>query len=191
MPSAELGLAERRGLPDKIAYLRARHPQPWGIHAGLGQVAAHWLAVHEHLRGEGAAVTDAVERFRKRELDAEGFQRVFVPRLNSFRQHLDMHHSIEDANYFPRFRALDERMVVGFDLLEADHEQIHDRLVRNVEGGRGLLAAMSSSTDAAMSAADGYAREAEGLLSLLLRHLADEEDLVIPALIEHGGRPFT
>lgn len=190
MPSEGHGLTERSGLPDEIAYLRSKHPQPWSRGSGLGDVAAHWLAVHRHLRSEGAAVTDAVERFRDRELDADGFQRLFVPRLNAFLGHLDMHHNIEDSNYFPRFRALDERMAVGFDLLEADHGQIHEHLVANVDGARGLLKALSTPGDAAMRAADGYALQAEVLIGLLLRHLADEEDLVVPALIEHGEQPF-
>lgn len=189
MPGAEFGLAERLGLPDEIAYLRARHPGPWSGHV-LGQVAAHWLAVHDQLRGEGSAMTDAVEMFRQRELDADGFQQVFVPRLNGFLQHLEMHHRIEDAIYFPRFRELDERMVVGFDLLETDHQQIHELLTANVEGARGLLTALSSSGEEAMTAADSYAKQTEGLITMLLRHLADEEDLVVPALIAHGDDGF-
>jgi len=29
------------------------------------------------------------------------------------------------------------------------------------------------------------------LLKLLVRHLADEEDLIVPAMLHHGERPVT
>jgi hypothetical protein len=41
-----------------------------------------------------------------------------------------------------------------------------------------------------MSAAEGYAKQAVCLLGLLLRHLADEENLVVLALIEYGEGGF-
>ena len=110
-----------------------------------------------------------------------------VAQLNQFLGHLDGHHRIEDAVYFPRFRALDPRMERGFDLLEADHHAIHDALETTVASARGLLASLTGpNRDARV--ADTHADHAAMLTRLLLRHLADEEDLVIPAMLEHGER---
>ena len=75
----------------------------------------------------------------------------------------------------------------GFDLLEADHHAIHDALETTVNSARGLLA-MLDRPNRDGRAADEHAAHAGALTALLLRHLADEEDLVIPAMLEHGER---
>ncbi|MEP9402239.1 hemerythrin domain-containing protein [Sphingomonas sp. VNH70] len=181
-------LATRVGIGDDIAYLRPAHPQPgWRAHANFGQLADFWLHVHASLKGEAAAVAATLAALRAGRLDPAGFQRRFVGELNRFLQHLDAHHRIEDQAYFPKFRALDPRMARGFDLLDADHHAIHAALVANADAARTLLAALHGS-DAVDRAADGYAAQSDALLAMLTRHLADEEDLVIPAMLEHGER---
>lgn len=182
--SEAFALGTRNGISDDIAYLRARYPQgAWATHVNFGQLCDFWLHVHRSLRSEGAAVEAIIADFREGRLDAGAFPQRFVPVLNQFLGHLDGHHRIEDAVYFPKFRALDPRMERGFDLLEADHHAIHDALDTTVTSARGLLASL---TDA--RAADVHAAAAATLTRLLLRHLADEEDLVIPAMLEHGER---
>ncbi|WP_294302979.1 hemerythrin domain-containing protein [uncultured Sphingomonas sp.] len=182
-----LKLGERRGLPDEIALLRAAFPKDtWRAHANFGQLADFWLHVHASLRHEGAEVSRIVDAFRARQIDTARFQQGFVTGLNHFLQHLDQHHRIEDHAYFPKFRQLDERLVVGFDLLEGDHALIHERLVATVEQARALLQALPG-PDAA-HAIDGYAVQMQRFIDLLLAHLADEEDLVIPAILQHGER---
>lgn len=192
-PPVDLALATRSGLPDEIAYLREAHPQPrWRGHANFGEMAAFWLGVHDSLRGHGAQLAEATEAFREGRWPAADFQRVFVPNLNQYLQHLNGHHQIEDSAYFPRFRALDPRMVAGFDLLESDHAVIHDRLLATVGKARGLLQALAGAdADARRHAVDGYAAASQDLLALLTRHLADEEDLVIPAILAHGERSIS
>ncbi len=181
-------LATRDGITDDIAYLRAAYPRgDWARHVNFGQLCDFWLHVHQSLRTEGAAVERIIADFREGRLDAQTFPHRFVPALNQFLGHLDGHHRIEDAVYFPKFLALDPRMQRGFDLLEADHHAIHDALETTVGSARGLLASLSEpNRDARM--ADTHAEHAALLTRLLLRHLADEEDLVIPAMLEHGER---
>ncbi len=183
-----LALATRAGIPDDIAYLRARHPQDgWPQHVNFGQLCDFWLHVHRGLRAEGATVDRTIADFREGRIDARAFPQRFVPVLNQFLQHLDSHHRIEDSVYFPKFRLLDPRMERGFDLLESDHAAIHVALEDTVGSARGLLAALARPGADARSA-DDHASAATTLTRLLLRHLADEEDLVIPAMLEHGER---
>nr|WP_277923900.1 hemerythrin domain-containing protein [Sphingomonas hankookensis] len=164
--------------------MRARYPQgDWAAHVNFGQLCDFWLHVHRSLRSEGAAVEAIIADFREGRLDARAFPQRFVPALNQFLGHLDGHHRIEDAVYFPKFRALDPRMARGFDLLEADHHAIHDALETTVASARGLLASLTDPR-----AADTHAAAATTLTRLLLRHLGDEEELVIPAMLEHGER---
>jgi hemerythrin-like domain-containing protein len=186
---ADLHLSERNGLPDEVAYLRAAFPKPqWQAHANYGELADFWLQVHSSLRAHGGQLQQLTHAFRDGSHGVDDFQRAFVPGINQFLQHLNAHHQIEDGAYFPKFRALDTRMVAGFDLLEADHHVIHEAIGASVDSARGLLAALAQDTDTQRRAADAYAAASDNLLDLLLRHLADEEDLVIPAMLEHGER---
>ncbi len=79
-------------------------------------------------------------------------------------------------------------MVAGFDLLESDHHVIHEALLASVTGAQALMPALAQAADARRRALDAYAAAADHLSQLLVRHLADEEDLVIPAILERGER---
>ncbi len=185
----DLLLPARTGLPADIAYLRATWPAPtWHGHGNFGELAAFWLQVHASLREQGEALAQVMAAFRERRTDPQSFQRLFVPRLNHFLQHLNGHHQIEDAAYFPKFRALDPRMVAGFDLLGSDHVIIHEALTGSIDTARRLLAALPGDDDARRRATNDHAAAADRLRALLDRHLADEEELVIPAMLEHGER---
>lgn len=182
-------LGTRTSLADDLAYLLPKFPaSSWRSHVNFGELANFWLHVHSSLRSEGKEVVRIVDAFRHHKIDRLEMQQNLVPQLNSFLQHLDHHHRIEDHVYFPKFRQLDKRMIAGFDLLEADHEVIHQSLVATVEHARELLAALAQTAGGERRAADVFADRVEHLLTLLRQHLADEEDLVLPALLEHGER---
>jgi hemerythrin-like domain-containing protein len=182
-------LATRAGLSDAVAWQRGDYPgAEWRAHRNFGQLADFWLHIHATLRGEGAHVAAAVEGFRAGRSDPAGFQRAFVHRINQFLQHLTAHHTIEDQAYFPKFRALDPRMTAGFDLLENDHGAIHVALETSVDSARAMLAALDGDRDGRRRAVDRYATDHDRLVALLTQHLADEEDLVLPALLHFGER---
>lgn len=182
-----MALGVRKGLADDLTYLRPLYPTSvWRSHANFGELAKFWLHVHASLRSEGSEVVRIVNAYRGQEIDSMQLQQAFVPHLNAFVQHLDHHHRIEDHVYFPKFKQLDARLSVGFDLLESDHELIHQSLVQSVEHARELLAALSQTTGGERQAADTFGGRIGHLLKLLQQHLGDEEDLVIPALLEHG-----
>ena len=156
-----LDLSIRTSLPDDIAYLRATYPASgWPRHRNFGDLAAFWLDVHAQLRREAASVLATIAALRDRKIDRAAFPATFVSRLNGFLRHLDQHHRIEDAAYFPKFRALDQRMIVGFDLLEADHQSIHDRLETSVDSARTLLAHLAQPGGDFRAALDVHARDA-------------------------------
>jgi hypothetical protein len=185
---AHLQLPARRGLPDDIAYLRAAYPRAqWRGLANYGEMAEFWLQVHDSLLRQGGQLKQATDAFGEGKWPAGAdFPSVFVPLFNRFMGHLHGHHQIEDSAYFPRFRALDPRMGVGFAILEADHRLIHEQVVLSIGAARTLLQALAQGGDAQRHAADAYSRATDRLLDLLGRHLADEEDLVVPAMLEHG-----
>ena len=182
-------LDSRHGLSDSLAYLRDTYPQvEWAQHDNFGQLASFWLDVHDGLRAEGAQLRQVTDEFREGKRTAAEFQRYSAPRIGRFLQGLNGHHHVEDAHYFPKFRALDPRMVAGFDLLERDHATIHTALVASAPSAQRFLNSIGEGPDAARRGGDSYSTESDRLLSLLLRHLSDEEDLIVPAILHHGER---
>lgn len=184
-----LALEVRVGMPAELAYLRATYPrEKWREDINFGQLSAFWLDIHWSLREHGRLLGEATSAFRDGRWDAARFHSYFAPHLNGFLTSLDGHHQIEDEVYFPKFRALDGRMAAGFELLESDHERIHSSLLACAESGQALLASLGRGSDAARKAAGTHGAVAERLLALLGRHLADEEDLIVPAMLRHGQR---
>ncbi len=172
--------------PADISYLREKYPRErWDEHRNFGDTARFWLQMNNMFRELGGTLKSATAEFREGVSTPDQFQRFFAPRLNYFLGHLEGHHHIEDFSYFPLFRSADKRLIVGFDLLENDHEVIHELLIASAETGQHFIAALHQEGDARRYAADAYAANADQLLDWLLRHLDDEEDLVVPAILEH------
>jgi hypothetical protein len=186
---SDLALESRSGLPDALAYLRPLYARDsWRKHANFGELSNFWLHVHDGLRAEGSILRRHTAEYSEGRLDARSYGLFLGPNLNHFLQHLNGHHQIEGRLYFPKFRSLDARMTRGFDLLEHDHEQIHQMLLASVETANDFLRVLKFGGDGLRRASDAYAEAADRLLALLLRHLADEEDLIIPAMLHHGER---
>jgi hemerythrin-like domain-containing protein len=100
--------------------------------------------------------------------------------------HLHGHHQIEDYQFFPLFSAAEPRLVRGFEVLERDHEQIHETIGRVVDTANNLLRAAPADLELIRRSADAYAENGDALLRQLDRHLGDEEDLIIPLILDRG-----
>ncbi|WP_348630710.1 hemerythrin domain-containing protein [Mesorhizobium sp. M8A.F.Ca.ET.208.01.1.1] len=105
-----------------------------------------------------------------------------------FSRDLDGHHNVEDYQYFPAFAKAEPRLKRGFDILDADHHTIHEGLERNAEAANAFIRTLQESEDKQRFAADAYADENSRLIAMLTRHLADEEDLIIPLILDRGDR---
>ena len=166
--------------------------QVWPTHANLGETAKFWLGRHNMFRELGAMLGKATTDFREGAMPAEAFRPFFAPRLQFFLEQLEGHHHVEDAHYFPVFRAAEARLVRGFDVLEGDHEEIHREIMQVVDAANGLLRRLESDADARLAATEDYAGASDRLLNSLLRHLDDEEDLIIPVILDRGeGQLFS
>lgn len=160
---------------------------PWRDHPNYAGLAAFWQQVHRGIRSEGGQLRTLLDGFRDGRHDPALFEAAFSAQMRRYLGHLDFHHRIEDDVYFPRFRTLDDRLVAGFDLLETDHRIIHERLDQVARSGGDLLGAVRTRPGDVRRELDAHAASAEDLIGLLDRHLDDEEDLVIPAILKHGG----
>ena len=182
-----LALARRSGWPEDLRVLVARYPrEQWDGHPNLGEMARFWLSRHAMFRELSAAVEQIAALFRAGKLPPEGFARQFVPRLQFMLDQLNVHHQIEDLHYFPIFRAADERLARGFDVLEGDHHHIHADMARTAETANALLRSLQDDRDTMRRCGDGYADASAALLRGLAQHLDDEEDLIVPLILDRG-----
>jgi hypothetical protein len=187
----DLDLDHRTGWPQELRILSERYPREvWHGHVNLGTLAQFWLQIHDGFRRSGLALARAAAEFREGRMSAAEYRSWFRPRLLTFLGHLEGHHTIEDHQFFPLFSAAEPRLVRGFEVLEADHGNIHAAMIEAHEAATGLLRAEESDRDRMMRAADRYATAGQALLRKLGRHLDDEEDLIIPLILDRGEGPL-
>jgi hypothetical protein len=187
MTDTDTSLFARTALPEDLKRLLARYPrESWGRDHSIGQMGSFWLQRHDMFRDLGGALVSAVGNMREGRMETAKFAPWFVPRLNFFLSQLEGHHQIEDQHYFPAFASAEPTLKRGFDILDEDHHLIHDLLAGNAVSANGLLQAIAEGGDALRFATDDYAAQAERLLAGLLRHLEDEEDLIIPLMLDRG-----
>ena len=183
----DLALDSRAGWPPDLRLLIDRYPREvWGAHANLGAMAQFWLQRHDMFREIGDALAEATAAFREGSATAQDFRAWFAPRLQFFLQQLNAHHQVEDLHYFPVFQAAEARLAHGFDVLETDHKVIHEQIAATVESANVFLRTAVNDPDPLRVAGERYAGTSGALLRLLTRHLGDEEDLIIPLILDRG-----
>ena len=177
-------LASRTGLPAGFRYLLDEFPRDrWT--STLDETAAFWLQMHASFRRHQAHMEGLVGQWRDIG-DAVALHRQLIPTLQSFLQHLDGHHRIESGQYFPMMRTIEPRIGAGIDLLDRDHDAIHETLEALFRGGlafhQAVVGGAPDAADKAHRLSDLIDRNARPLL----RHLEDEEDIVIPLIQLRG-----
>ena len=183
----QLLLGHRSGLPEDLRYLLERYPRDqWQAHENLGGMAQFWLQRHDMFRELGGMLTQSVSDYREGQLEAQPFASFFVPRLQFFLQQLHGHHQIEDMHYFPALLKLQPKLQRGFDILDRDHHAIHDALDRFQAGAVGALNALQAGPDDPKRPIAEVLEELRRMDRLLDRHLFDEEEIVIPIMLDAG-----
>jgi hypothetical protein len=167
--------------------LLERHPRSRWPDEGTPHVA-FWLEVHGRLRRDSLGLDAAGDEHRAGRTSAAQLLAIATARLRGLSAALHGHHRIEDFEYFPAFRRAEPRLAAGFDRLAAEHAL----LTRDVAATERALAQLRAALErtagadgaAPAIAAERYAAAARQLCARLRAHLADEEDLVVPLLIE-------
>jgi hypothetical protein len=161
--------------------LLERHPRAsW--HGARSASAAFWLEVHEHLRRDAAGLLAAGDDYGG---SPQRLAVVAAPRLNGLIAAMHGHHQIEDFHYFPAFRRTEPQLSAGFDRLERDHAALGRRIESALAALAELRAAVAHPDGTAAQLAAALCIDAAAALCReLTRHLDDEENLVIPLLLE-------
>jgi len=178
-----LAPATRTGLPAEFRYLVEAFPRDrW---TALPEVAAFWLQMHASFRGHQAHMDGLVGQWRS-DGDLAALHRQLMPALQSFLQHLEGHHRVESGHYFPMMRTIEPRVGAGIDLLDHDHDIIHGTLDAMFRSGLAFHQAITADAADAADQANRLGDLIEAAGKPLLRHLEDEEDIVIPVIEKHG-----
>jgi hypothetical protein len=171
-------------------FLLERHPRSiWP--AARSATIAFWLDVHERLRRDAAGLDAAGNDYRSGRSTPAQLAVIAAPRLRGLVAAMQGHHQIEDFEYFPEFRRAEPRLATGFDRLERDHAALSGKIDAALAALAELHATAERSADPEAAAtpkiaAQRYIDAAASLSADLLRHLSDEEDLVVPLLLESG-----
>jgi hypothetical protein len=114
----------------------------------------------------------------------------FAQRLSrvggQFVEHLHGHHHVEDNHYFPLQVVREKRLEQGFQILDADHQALDAHIAGFVGGANGVLRAVAAG--AFRDEGSAFHAQLVRLGGFLERHLADEEDLIVPVILRHGER---
>jgi hypothetical protein len=71
-------------------------------------------------------------------------------------------------------------------MLEQDHDTLAAAIENSIVTANGFLRALGGPKADLSAAADAYARSGGVLLRGLIRHLDDEEDLIVPLILDRG-----
>ena len=183
----DLNLDQRSGWPEELRVLLKTYPRDtW--RASSSPIAQFWLDKHDYFRHQCIALQSATTDFREQRSTPTVFGTWLAPHLQGFVSQLHGHHQIEDHHYFPTFRAAEKRLTRGFDVLAQDHELLHQGIVNIIESVNEFLLTIHDGQvrdlDTQRLAGDRFSDTSEIVYRRLLRHLDDEEDLIIPLMLD-------
>jgi hemerythrin-like domain-containing protein len=93
-------------------------------------------------------------------------------------QNLHGHHQIEDLHYFPVLTRREPRLARGFEILDRDHHALDALLAGFAEDANAVLQGRLEP--------GAFRERLLGFEAVLVRHLEDEEDLIVPVILKHG-----
>ncbi len=182
-------LPERDGLPEHLKVLLDSYPRSgWSSHQNFSELTKFWLNRHimfrktlETLRSEGG-------HFLAAERDPQRYASLIAKVGGFFVNELHMHHHMEDQHYFPLLTRQDARLNDGFDLLDKDHHQLAELLEGMARSGSDLVNKIRAKSEASMYAADNLQKILNRFDRFMDRHLSDEEELIVPIILEYNPK---
>lgn len=181
----ELALERRTGLPDHLRVLAELYArETWQGHPNFSGLTAFWLERHLMFRQLMERLIAGSERHLDR-ADPR-FAAEMSQYTGLFLNQLHGHHTIEDQHYFPQFIPLDSRLEQGFEILDRDHHALDGHIHALADRSNAVLRLMAAGEDE-KRAVDLLAATQRDFRGFLLRHLEDEEEIIVPVVLEYGA----
>lgn len=169
------------GLRVALTGLAQWPPERWAGHPAYAGLARHWQDIHRamvHNLGLVAGSLRTLAEGRLGDADRIRLAGEVAPLARHAVDHLHGHHRLEDQAMFPQLLRAAPAIARPLNLLEADHIVLNailgpfERALRAVPGA-----------DAPASAWDTVAAAGERVARVARRHIEDEEEIVIPAVL--------
>lgn len=174
-------IGTRQGLPDALRILIDSYPRDiWQSHGNFDGMTRFWLSRHLEFRRGLALLQSEAETAIDRNRDPDTARNRLRHISHFFIEALHGHHQIEDHHYFPLLIAAEPRLARGFDILDRDHHALTEHL--------DTLQRLTQSMARTDTTPDFGALLAilTPFETFLNRHLVDEEELIVPIILEHG-----
>ena len=185
----ETNIHTRPGLPPEMQLLLADYPrEAWSDHPSFAQSTQNWLGAHQMFRQLGAVVRELSESYLSKERDPEDFANRLSYYGNALVANLHGHHTWEDRSFFPELRTADQRFEHGLEMLEADHTVLDATIDTLTTVSNRTLKLLQLDENQARDEAGKLQKSAQDIQKFLARHLADEEDLIVPIILHHRLR---
>lgn len=179
-------LDKRTGLPPELRVLADAYPRDmWTGHANFGGLTAFWLERHGMFRKVIGELIAQGQAYLDGAADPQRYGAVTSRYTGFFLEGLHGHHTIEDHHYFPQLATLDNRVLRAFDLLDADHHTLDHHMNALADATNAVLRPLQEG-GAVQAAADTLLATQTAFQTFLDRHLTDEEDVVVPLILEYG-----
>ncbi len=179
----------RQGLPPKMQVLLREYPrEAWPDHPNFARSIRNWMGAHEMFRQLGEIAVSETELYLTKGREPDAFAARLSEYGNLLVHNLHGHHTWEDRKFFPELAAADKRFQTGLDLLESDHEALDATLDRFSRQSNRVIQLIHLDEPQAKVEAAGLRDTSEEIHAFLARHLADEEDLIVPIILRHKLR---
>lgn len=153
----------------------------WRWHPRFGGLPSFWMSIHASLREGCGQLVGGLEALMDEPATSVA-EAVTRSRIVDVGDHLvgvmHQHHNIEDAHYFPLFLRALPTLRDPLLLLDGDHRVVGEAIAET-EAGLDRLRRPGADRDAVA----GLLAPSRELSRILLRHLHDEEEVVIPLLL--------
>ena len=179
---SETHLLHRASLPSEMKHLLIDYPRTdWHAHSNFAHFAEFWLQRHQLFRELGSKLIALSQSLLDKKIDQSDYQSQLF-RFSEFTlQQLHTHHMMEDNYFFPEISTYDPKISRAIDLLEQDHAEIYILINKYT----GILHNNSTPHHIAMQAGRILDIQSE-FNTALVRHLDDEEDIIVPAALHFG-----
>ena len=182
-------MVRQHALPEDMRILLRDYPrEAWPEHPNFAASIRHWMEAHEMFRQLVEVIRMNTEHYLEKSRSPEDYAGRLSHFGNLLVRNLHGHHGWEDHSFFPELSAADSRFDSGLQTLEADHLILDDVLDRFTRQANRVVKLIQLDEPQAHDETGGLQETAVEIEEFLARHLADEEDLVVPILLHHKLR---
>jgi hypothetical protein len=188
---AENHVNHRRGISPAMRSVLFELPRnSWTENPRFQGEPRFWLEIHQGLLGASSALAGWTEAFCEKMEEQEPHD--LARRISSLGaqlvRHAHTHHHIEDHHFFPVFLRMFPQLQHPLEMLDGDHKVLGEVLddLENAVAGFPVKpeGADKAVRDAWLAGAERLLPAARRLDALFIRHINDEEEICVPALLK-------